>query len=115
MKINDVEVRISDFEGFKRAVLDSIGKPPSGKHHLFLEPHKFHSMFTVERIRLLQAIRDHPDFGTVKLADLLGRKQEAVSRDLSYLKAIGLVSDEPAGHSERGSAKPKPAAISVIV
>ncbi len=115
MKVNDLEVRISDFEGFKNAVRESFGRPPTGKLHLFLEPHKFHSIFTVERIRLLQAIRGHPDFGTVKLAQLLGRKQEAVSRDLSYLRAIGIISNEPAGHSEKGSAKHKPAAISVLV
>ncbi len=115
MRINKVEIRISGAEGFKKEVLDSLKHPVFGRHMLFLEPHHFHSLFTLERIRLLQAIREHPEAGTVKLSELLGRKQEAVSRDLSALKRAGLVSDEPAGHLEKSSAKSKPATISVVV
>ncbi len=115
MNLKKVEIRLSGAEGFRREVLDSLKRPVFGRHVLFLEPRQFHSMFTVERLRLLKAIRDNPDFGTVKLANLLGRKQEAVSRDLSYLKAIGIVSDEPAKQPARPSAKPKPAAMRIVI
>ncbi len=42
-------------------------------------------------LELMRAIKEHPDHNVTMLANLLKRKQEAVSRDLGMLKRFGLV------------------------
>lgn len=110
MRVCEVEIRIAGFEEFKKTAVEGLGAKPSGRRVLFLEASKFHSLFTPQRLRLLKAVGKSPQAGTVALAGFLKRKQEAVSRDLSALKAAGLVAE-----SESNSSKPQPAAISLVI
>ena len=94
MRINPkIVIRLGDFEEFKREVISSIDREPKNQKTLFIPPKFMPTIFTVERLRLLKAIHAHPDYGTVKLAELLGRKQEAVSRDLAVLRGLRVITD----------------------
>ncbi|MFH0835732.1 MAG: hypothetical protein V1834_01055 [Candidatus Micrarchaeota archaeon] len=92
MKVEDWEIRIGEFDDFKKAVLNQVGKPADGKV-LFLKPKQFSELFTERRLELIRAIRRHPEAGVVELARVLGRHQEAVSRDLAVLRGPGLVTE----------------------
>ena len=50
-----------------------------------------------KRIELLRAISKHEGITVGKLANLLNRKQEAVSRDLKTLKEMGIITVEKSG------------------
>jgi len=50
-----------------------------------------------KRIELLRAINKHEGLTVGKLANLLNRKQEAVSRDLRTLKEMGIITVEKSG------------------
>ncbi|MEK6954902.1 MAG: hypothetical protein AABX01_07865 [Candidatus Micrarchaeota archaeon] len=95
MRLNaNLTIKIVDnFDEFKRAVIGKTGVEESGKTMLYVEQNKMGALFSEERIRLLRAINSHPEDGAVKLAGLLGRKQEAVSRDLAVLRGLGIITD----------------------
>ena len=52
------------------------------------------TLFTKERIRLLRCIAEHGGNTVGELAEGLARKLDAVSRDLRYLAAFGVVTIE---------------------
>lgn len=58
---------------------------------IFPTPRFFQRFSHQKRIELLRAIKNNPELGVSELAELPGRKQEAVSRDISFLKAWGII------------------------
>ncbi len=90
LKIRDVEIKFGSIEDMKREILES--KEGKKKHVIYLPDAKiFSKIFSPKRIELLRAIRENPELGVSELAELLGRKQEAVSRDISFLRAWGVI------------------------
>ena len=90
-----IEIIIGGFKDFKKTILSEIREPvKESKKILFLKPSQLHALFSEKRLELLEAISEHPDSGVVELARLLKRKQEAISRDLAILKAIGVIPPE---------------------
>lgn len=87
------EIRIGDIEDLKKAIGKTIKHPStSDRTIIFVRDAKTISKILSEkRLELLRAIKDHPHYNVSMLADLLKRKQEAVSRDLGVLKRFGLV------------------------
>ena len=71
-------------------------KRRSGPKSLFVlvSSTQLHTLFSERRLELLRAIDDNPELGAVGLAQKLGRKQEAVSRDLAPFRNLGVVTDE---------------------
>ncbi|MBI3032557.1 hypothetical protein HYY69_03715 [Candidatus Woesearchaeota archaeon] len=61
------------------------------KKKIVMTPETFSKVFTPQRIRLLMAIRKNNIKSISELARNLKRKFEAVHRDISYLKGVGLI------------------------
>ena len=94
MNVGSVVIKLGDYDDFKTDLLRSVDEGPRGYNVLYLTPKQVPSMFTEQRLRLLKAIHEHPEMGVTKLAGLLGRKQEAVSRDVGLFKSLGLLKEE---------------------
>ena len=89
MRVREVEIKFGSLEDMKREILESEGKD---KNVIYIPDAKvFSKLFSPKRIELLRAIKNNPELGVGELAELLGRKQEAVSRDISFLKAWGII------------------------
>lgn len=93
MKVKEAEIRVGSIEDLKKAVGETIRQPPaSDRTILFVRDAKTISKILSEkRLELMRAIKEHPSYNVTMLANLLKRKQEAVSRDLGVLKRFGLV------------------------
>ncbi len=89
LKVRDIEIKFGSVEDMKKEVLKSEGKE---RHVIYLpDARTFSKIFSARRIELLRAIKENPELGVSELARLLGRKQEAVSRDIAFLRAWGLI------------------------
>jgi len=93
MKVKEAEIRIGGIEELKKAVREDIKRPPAAdKAIVFVKDAKTISrMLSEKRLELMRAIKKHPDYNVTMLANLLKRKQEAISRDLGILKRFGLI------------------------
>ncbi len=60
-------------------------------HVILITPETFYKVFTPARVRLLMFVRDNKVVSISDLARKVGRKFEAVHRDLRYLQGFGLV------------------------
>ena len=107
MKVKEAEIRIGGIEELKRAVREDIKHPPTAdKTVVFVKDAKTISRILSEkRLELMRAIKEHPDYNVTMLANLLKRKQEAVSRDLGILKGFGLVELEKTAKEVRPEIK----------
>jgi predicted transcriptional regulator len=97
MKVKDAEIRIGTIEDFKKAVGEAIKGPvpETDRSVVFVRDAKMLSkVLSEKRLELMRAIKGHPDYNVSQLAELLGRKQEAISRDISILKKYGMVVTE---------------------
>ncbi len=72
--------------------------PAMAEHTLVFTPETFSKVFSPERIKLLLAIKDGTQ-NIYQLAKQLGRHYEAVHRDISYLKGIGIIKIKKNGRS----------------
>ncbi|MFH1200676.1 MAG: hypothetical protein V1708_06425 [Candidatus Micrarchaeota archaeon] len=95
MNIPPIEIRVGELKEIQEESKRWMDRGPHGRSVMFLNPKGVQSIFSEQRLRLIRAIRGHPGFGTVKLAQFLGRKQEAISRDVSFLKEFGVIIDSP--------------------
>lgn len=69
-------------------------------------------VFTIQRIRLLQHLRDHGTVGSLdELAKALGRHASHVSVDVRYLTGLGLVATRRRGHAKEIAATGRPIVI----
>lgn len=58
------------------------------KNVIFMTPEIFHHTFSPERLRLLMMLKEEGAMSISDLAEKVGRKFEAVHRDLRYLEGI---------------------------
>lgn len=56
-----------------------------------MTPDSFVKIFSPQRVRLLMALRKNKVESITELAALLGRKFEAVHRDITYLSGMGFI------------------------
>lgn len=93
MKIKEAEIRTGSIKNLKKAIGKTIRQPPaSDRTILFVRDAKtISNILSEKRLELMRAIKEHPNYNVTMLANLLRRKQEAVSRDLGVLKRFGLV------------------------
>ena len=90
LKVRDVEIKFGSIEDMKKEILER--KEGEERHVIYLpDARTFSKIFSARRIELLRAIKENPELGVSELARLLGRKQEAVSRDIAFLRAWGLI------------------------
>ncbi len=86
LKVRDVEIKFGSIEDMKKEILER--KEGEERHVIYLpDARTFSKIFSARRIELLRAIKENPELGVSELARLLGRKQEAVSRDIAFLRA----------------------------
>lgn len=79
--VKDIRKTLKEFS------LEKMRKDPR-KHVIFMTPEIFHHTFSPERMKLLMFLSKE---GTMSISDLarkVGRKFEAVHRDLRYLEGI---------------------------
>lgn len=74
----------------KKLTLEKMAKDKR-EHIIFMSPEMFYKIFSPERIKLLMFLSKGKAESISDLARKLGRKFEAVHRDLRYLKGFGLV------------------------
>ena len=93
-----IKIYIGDSE-FSDELDEKVWKNPekfADEHSIVMPPELFSKVFTKERLRLLKALEKNPQ-SVNELVAMLGRPREAVSRDLNYLSAMGLVNLERSG------------------
>jgi len=90
LKVRDVEIKFGSIEDMKKEILER--KEGRERQVIYLPDARiFSKIFSPKRIELLRAIKENPELGISELAELLGRKQEAVSRDIAFLRAWGVL------------------------
>lgn len=75
---------------FKKLTLGKMAKEKR-EHVIFMSPEMFYRIFSPERIKLLMFLSKGKAESISDLARKLGRKFEAVHRDLRYLEGFGVV------------------------
>jgi len=61
------------------------------KHTIVVTPEGFARLFSPQKVRLMLRIRKNKVTNIYQLAKELGRKYEAVHRDITYLEGFGLI------------------------
>src|SRR5208337_5576938 len=56
-----------------------------------LTPEEFSKVFSPERLRLLKLVRKRPELAISEISRNLGRRREAVSRDIRFFEGLGLI------------------------
>ena len=75
---------------FKNLTLEKMAKDKR-KHVIFMTPEVFCKVFSPERLRLLMFVNKNRSASISDLARKLGRRFEAVHRDLMYLEGFSVV------------------------
>ena len=91
--VPDVYKEMEETDKYVRDVIDGkvpIDKNRAEKTHI-MTPDTFAKVFTPERIRLMMRIRKNELTNIYQLAKELDRPYEAVHRDITYLKGMGIV------------------------
>lgn len=108
-----INIYVGDSE-FSDKLDKQIWKNPekfTEEHSIVVPPELFSKIFTKERLRLLKALENDPQSVT-ELVILLERPREAVSRDLKYLSAMGLVNMDKKG-KQRIPSRSAPISVSM--
>jgi predicted transcriptional regulator len=79
---------------------------PYGDHVYYLTPRQFPSVFSEKRLELAEYVKKNPHATVTQLAKMLKRKQEAISRDLSVLKDLGLITKTSPKTKKRTTSTP---------
>jgi predicted transcriptional regulator len=91
--VENVRKRMKQDDEYVQKVID--GKIPidekKAEHTIITTPELFYKMFTPEKLRLMLRIRRNKIRNIYQLAKELGRKYEAVHRDIKFLKSFGLI------------------------
>lgn len=83
--VDDTEGEIDkDIEEIEKGIARPMRK-------IVMTPETFAKVFSPQRIRLLMAIRKNNINSVSELARNLNRKFEAIHRDITYLRGIGLI------------------------
>jgi len=93
-----VRIYLGD-EAFSDKLSKDIWTSPDkfvGQLTVTVSPELFTKIFTKERLRILKALEKSPE-SVNELVAVLDRPREAVSRDLSYLSAMGIINLEKNG------------------
>ncbi|MFQ6032898.1 MAG: ArsR family transcriptional regulator [Candidatus Zixiibacteriota bacterium] len=115
MKVKPVEIKIGSYEDFVKTVKEGMKgpKPKTSRHIIFVRDSRaVSSILSPKRLELMRAIKDHPEYSISQLASALRRKREAVSRDISFLRAHGIVETER-GKKVRAEVKPTHVVIEI--
>ena len=82
-----IEIVPDTMKFLKELTLEKMRKDPR-KHVIFMTPEIFHHTFSPERMKLLMLLKKEGTMSISDLAKKVGRKFEAVHRDLRYLEGI---------------------------
>lgn len=93
MKEKEIEIRIGrDFAKDMGYLVDHPEEIKGGRKIIYVDSlEKLASIITAERFKLAQFIAEHGKMSINEIAQKLGRKREAVSRDLRKLHDFGLI------------------------
>jgi predicted transcriptional regulator len=91
--VEDLERRMDADNEYVKGVIEGKVKhdPKRAEHTLLLTPETFSQIFTPERIRLILRVRRNKINNIYQLAKELGRRYEAVHRDIKYLEGYGII------------------------
>ena len=93
MIVEDIEKYTKETDKYVEDVL--AGRVPinkeRAKHTIVVTPEGFARLFSPEKIRLMLRIRKNKVTNIYQLAKKLGRKYEAVHRDITYLEGFDLI------------------------
>ncbi len=94
MRIRPTEIKIGTIEDLKREVLKGT-KPKDDRHVIYVpDTAVLSKIISPKRMELLKTIKENPDMGVGNLAKILKRKQEAVSRDIAFLRNWNIIETE---------------------
>lgn len=101
-----VTVHTDGFDGFRKRALDRARKLDRGEsiapeHSITLRPSAMR-VLTDGRIRVFKCVRAKSEISISGLAAALNRPREAVSRDVTALRKIGLVNVKPVANPGHG-------------
>jgi predicted transcriptional regulator len=101
-----VTIHTDGFEGFRKRALERArkldrGEPIEPEHSITLGPSAM-KVLTDARIRVFKCVRAKNAISIPSLATTLKRPREAVSRDVTALKRIGLVDVKPVANPGHG-------------
>ncbi len=96
MKVTNVEIKLGTLEDMSKEVLGAMrGRKGTDKHVIYVPDLSVLSkILSPKRLELLKTIKENPDLGVNDLANLLKRKREAVSRDVSFLRHWHIIDTE---------------------
>lgn len=96
MRVRETIFKLGTFDNFKRDIKEHMHEEPNrDRNTIYLQNTALLSkILSPRRIELLRAIKEYPEYGVSELAKQLKRKQEAVSRDITYLRTHGIIETE---------------------
>ncbi len=94
MRIRATEIKLGTVDDFKKEVLKET-KGKDRRHVIYVPDVSILSkIISPKRIELLRTIKENPGVGVGELAKVLRRKQEAVSRDIAFLRNWDIIETE---------------------
>ncbi len=115
MRIKATEIKIGTMEDFNSEVLKAMKKEKgSSKNTVFVPSASVLSkILSPKRIELLKAIKHNPGAGVSELAGILKRRQEAISRDVAFLRAYRIIETEYENRKVVATTVPKKVVIEI--
>lgn len=115
MKVTNVEIKLGAIKDMSKEVIGAMRRGQgTDKHVIYVSDLSVLSkIFSPKRLELLKAIKENPDMGGNDLANLLKRKREAVSRDISFLRHWRIIDTEYRNRKTTTIAMPKKLVIEI--
>lgn len=115
MRVKETVFKLGSLEDFDREVLGAMKKREGNdRTTIYVQDLGIISkVLTPRRLQLLKALVEKPGMGVNELAELLNRKTEAVSRDISYLRSHGIIDTEYRDRKTVATAAPRKVIIEI--
>ena len=88
--VADMKKKMKEENKYIESVISGKIKPGRAVRTIVFTPETFASTFSPERLRLIFALKDW-NGNIYRLAKTLGRRYEAVHRDIAYLEGFGFI------------------------
>jgi predicted transcriptional regulator len=91
--VENIDKRMKQDDDYIKEVLEGKRKIDKGKakRTMIMTPEVFAKVFSPQRVRLILRIERNKISNIYQLAKELGRKYEAVHRDIAYLEGLGII------------------------
>ena len=89
--VHDLKKKMRDDNEYVENVLKGKVKPRRTERTIIMTPETFAKIFSPQRIKLLLEISENKHFNIYQITKVLGRKYEAVYRDIKLLEGFGII------------------------